>query len=140
MGTIAGMSAGVILAFLSHIAPRLGAGNFIPDTDKPKLFGKSVSRREAYLVGVLAHIILSGIFGAAFAACVEIGLFTDYGYVPMLVWVVALTLFSGLVVMPLEGHGWFGVRHDKWFIVDAFVTNVLWGILYLLLAHVWLLP
>lgn len=139
MGALAGMAAGTILAFLSHLAPRFGAGNFIPDTDQPRLFGKKVSRREAHLVGLLVHIILSGFFGFAFALSVELGWFADYAYLPMLIWVVILTLFTGLVIMPLEGHGFFGRKHDAWFVVDAFITNVLWGHLFLVLLRLWML-
>lgn len=139
MGVLAGMSAGVILAFLSHVAPRFGAGNFITDPVQPKLFGKSVSRREAHFIGLLVHILLSGCFGFLFACLVEFGWFADYAYIPMLVWVVALTSFTGFVVMPLEGHGFFGRKHDAWFMVDALITNLIWGHLFLLLVHVWLL-
>lgn len=139
VGAIAGMAAGTILAFLSHIAPNFSAGNFIEDTAQPKLFGKKVSRREAHLVGLLVHILLSGFFGFAFALSVELGWLSDYAYVPMLIWVAALTLFTGLVVMPLEGHGLFGRKHDAWFAVDALITNVLWGHLFLVLLRLWML-
>jgi len=139
VGAIAGMAAGTILAFLSHIAPRFGAGNFIQDTDHPTLFGKPVSRREAHLVGLLVHILLSGFFGFAFALFVELGWLSDYAYLPMLIWVAVLTLFTGFVVMPLEGHGFFGRKHDAWFAVDALVTNLLWGHLFLVLIRLWML-
>ncbi|MCC6563333.1 hypothetical protein IT087_00395 [Candidatus Uhrbacteria bacterium] len=139
MGTLAGMVAGTILAFLSHVAPRFGAGNFVPDTAQPKLFGKKVSRREAHLAGLFIHILLSGFFGFMFALFVELGWLSDYAYVPMLIWVVVLTLFTGLVVMPLEGHGFFGRKQDSWFVVDALITNVLWGHLFLILLRLWML-
>lgn len=139
MGVIVGMSAGVVLAFLSHLAPALGAGNFIPDTDQPKLFGKKVTRREAHLVGLLVHIILSAVFGFVFALCVELEVFSRFSIGAMLWFVLGMTLFSGLIVMPIEGHGVFGRKHDAWFALDALITNLIWGALFLLLLHVWLL-
>ncbi|MEK7473747.1 MAG: hypothetical protein AAB668_03425 [Patescibacteria group bacterium] len=138
VGALAGMAAGAILAILSHLAPRFGAGNFIQDKDIPTLFGKPISRREAYLVGMFAHLSLSAFFGLLFALFVEIGWFPGFLYVPMLLFVVGLTLVVGLVVMPLEGHGVFGRKHDAWFMVDALITNVIWGHLFLLLARLWM--
>lgn len=133
------MAAGAILAFFSHLAPRFGAGNFIRERDVPKLFGKAVTRREAYLFGILAHLFLSACFGFAFAFLVEFRWLTGFRYTSMWIFVVGLTLVIGLVVMPLEGHGLFGRRHDAWFMVDAFVTNALWGHLFLGLAGLWFL-
>jgi hypothetical protein len=138
IATLAGMAAGAIMAFLSHIAPRFGAGNFIQDTDKPHAFGRGISRREAHLIGVFIHLLLSGVFGFGFGFLVEYGQFTGYEYIPMLIWCVAISLFLGLVVMPIEGHGVFGRKHDAWFMVDALLTNFLWGHLFLVLMRLWL--
>lgn len=137
VGVIAGMAAGAILAFLSHLAPRFGAGNFVVDKDVPRLFGKPISRRESYLVGLFMHLSLSGLFGLLFALFVEIGWFPGYAYVPMLLFVVGLTLAIGLIVMPLEGHGIFGRKHDAWFMADALITNLLWGHLFFVIVRLW---
>lgn len=139
VGAIAGGCAGVILAFLSHVAPRFGAGNFIQDNAHPHLFGKPISRREAHLVGLLAHLILSVLFGFIFAFFVELGWFSGFAYVPMLAFVLGLTLLTSLIIMPLEGHGLFGRKHDAWFLADALITNLLWGNVFLVLLHLWLL-
>ncbi len=138
LGAIAGMAAGTILAFLSHVAPKFGAGNFIPEGEHPRLFGRMVSRREAYLVGIFVHLVLSAFFGLLFASLVEIGWLSGFDLPSMLWFVAGLTLASGLVVMPLEGHGLFGRKHDPWFMADALITNLLWGLLFLLLVGLWL--
>lgn len=138
IGAIAGMAAGTILAFLSHVAPRFGAGNFIQDSANPRLFGKPVSRREAHLVGLLAHLLLSALFGLVFALFVELGWFAGFTYVPMLAFVLGITLFVSFVIMPLEGHGFFGRKHDAWFLADALLTNLFWGHLFFVLIHLWL--
>jgi hypothetical protein len=138
-GTLAGTAAGAILAFFSHVAPRFGGGNFILEREHPRLFGKPISRREAYLVGLLAHLILSGAFGFMFALLVLFGIFASFSYGAMLWFVAGLTLLVGLVIMPMEGHGFFGRGHDAWFMIDALLTNFLWGNLFLLLIRLWML-
>lgn len=137
VGALAGGCAGAIMTFLSHVAPRFGAGNFIRDLDNPHAFGKGISRREAHFIGLLIHLVLSVLYGAFFAFLVESGYAPGYHVIPMLVWATALGLFVGLVVMPLEGHGFFGHKHDAWFMVDALLTNFFWGALVLLLVRLW---
>lgn len=139
VGTLAGGSAGSILAFLSHIAPKFGAGNYIQDTDQPQAFGKEISRREAHFIGILVHLITTAFFGFGFALLIEMGIFPGYQYLPMLIWAVVLCLFIGLVIMPLEGQGIFGRKHDAWFTVDSLLTNFLWGHLFLVLMRLWLI-
>ncbi len=138
LGSIVGMAAGTILAFLSHLAPRFGAGNFVTEKDIPKLFGKTISRRESYLVGLFMHLSLSALFGLLFAVCVELGWLSGFQYIPMLMFVIGLTFLIGLVIMPLEGHGLFGRKHDPWFMVDALLTNLIWGHLFLVLVSLWI--
>ncbi|KAA0207065.1 hypothetical protein EDM68_00525 [Candidatus Uhrbacteria bacterium] len=138
LGAIAGTAAGAILAFVSHVAPRFGAGNFIPEGEHPRLFGRMVSRREAYLVGVFVHLMLSAFFGLAYVSLVEVGWLSGFDLPSMLLYVVGLTIVSGCIVMPLEGHGLFGRKHDPWFMADALITNLLWGLLFLLIVRLWL--
>ncbi len=133
----AGTISGAILFFLSHVAPLFRAANFIRDVDEPRLLGRSVTRREAHIVGALTHLIVSGLFGAAYGALVNANVFTDFHFLPILGWSVVLSLFMGGVILPLEGHGIFGVKEDAWFPVDLFVTNVLWAALFWGLMSVW---
>ena len=69
-----GTFAGVVLFVFSHVAPMFGAGNFIRDLDKPRIFGAAVSRREAHVVGALTHILVSGASGAMFGFLVSVWL------------------------------------------------------------------
>lgn len=137
-GAYAGGIAGVILALAAHIAPLFGAGNFIRDIDEIRIFGKQITRREAHLLGIFVHLMLCVLAGLGFAYGVEQQLLAGFQIIPMLAWSVMVLLVTGLVVMPLEGHGFFGTKHDAWFIVDAFCTNLLWGGLYLLLVRLWI--
>ncbi len=134
----AGTFAGVVLFFLSHVAPMFGAGNFIRDLDQPRIFGRFVTRREAHVVGALTHILASGASGALFGLLVSLNVFHGFDLLSLLGWSVVMTLAIGGVLLPLEGHGLFGVKEDAWFPVDLFVTNVLWAIC--VWGLVWLLP
>ena len=139
VGSLAGGCAGAIMSFLSHVAPRFGAGNFIEDSGlETHAFGKPISRRESHFLGILVHLLLSIGFGFVFALGVEWGWIPGYQYLPMLGYCVILALFTGCVIMPIEGYGVFGLKHDSWFMVDAILTNFLWGHLFLVLMRLWL--
>lgn len=139
-GIGAGAAAGGILLFLAHIAPRLGAGNFVRDIDRPELFGKEVTHREAHFVGIFTHLVMSAFAGGMFAFLVDQGVVTGFDLLPILVWGgVILSLAIGGIVMPLEGQGLFGIKHDAWFTVDLVITNIFWGFIYWWLIHLLLL-
>lgn len=138
VGAVAGMSAGAIMIFLSHVAPRFGAGNFIRDIDQPQVFGREISRREAHLLGVLVHLCLTLVFGIVYALLVDQGLIKDFRILPILSYSIAIAFFIGLIVMPIEGHGLFGRKHDNWFMVDVILTNIFWGFLYFALVGLWM--
>ncbi|MSR84875.1 hypothetical protein EXS71_00295 [Candidatus Uhrbacteria bacterium] len=133
----AGLAAGVILLFLAHVAPRFGAGNFIREIDQPTAFGRKISHREAHLIGILIHLLVSLFAGLVFAWLVDQRLVSGFHFLPVLGWSVILTFVFGLIIMPLEGHGIFGVKHDAWFPVDLFLTSILWGLIFFALMRVW---
>jgi len=133
----AGCIAGAILLFLSHVAPMFGAGNFLRDMDEPRLFGKFITRREAHVVGAFAHLLISGLAGAAYGALIRMNVIPDFGFLPILGWSVVLSIAMGGIILPLEGHGLFGVKEDVWFPVDLFLTNILWGILFWGMMRLW---
>jgi hypothetical protein len=131
-GLYAGLAAGAILSFLAHIAPLVGAGNFIRDLDQPKTFGRELSRREAHL---LVFSLFSGLLLAWFVAQ---GWIAGFDFLSVLGWGALMLLFVGLVLMPLEGHGLFGQKRDSWFVIDLGVACLLWSLLYWGLIKLWL--
>jgi len=134
---VAGAFAGTILLFFAHLAPSIGAGNFIRDLDQPRLLGKDLSLREAHFMGALLHLVLSAVFGGVYAYFVRIGAFADFGLLPLLGWSVIITLFTGGIILPLEGHGLFGVKEDAWFPVDLILTSVAWAVLFWWMITLW---
>jgi hypothetical protein len=139
VGACVGLIAGAILVLLSLLVPKLGTGKFIQENEHSRVFGKRISRREAHLLGILLHLVLSAIFGLFFAIFIELAWLSGYQFIPMLFFVAALTLVTGFIIMPLEGHGLFGKKHDAWFMVDALLTNLIWGHLVLFLVRLWII-
>jgi uncharacterized membrane protein YagU involved in acid resistance len=136
-GAYAGLAAGTVLAVAAYIAPKWSAGNYIRELEEPSVFGRKLTRREAHLLGLLLHIIFSTVFGLVFALAVAREWVSGFHLWPLFVYAVILWLFIGLVVMPLQGDGIFGRKHDAWFPVDALLTNVFWALLYLLFIRLW---
>ncbi len=132
-----GIIAGALILFVAHLAPTFGAGNFIRDLDQPHLFSKTITRREAHLIGSLVHLLVSGIFGVLFAHLVQNGLFTGFTFLNILLWSALHALFVGGVIFPLEGHGLFGTKEDAWFPIDLALTSLAWGILFWWLMKIW---
>lgn len=127
---VAGISAGGIMLFLSHVAPYFKAGNFVRDLDQPVMFGKIVTKREAHLVGILTFIVISAVFGGLFGLLVQMNVVAGFQFLPIIIWSLILTLVYGGIILPLEGHGFFGLKEDAWFPVDLVITNFLWAVLF----------
>jgi uncharacterized membrane protein (DUF2068 family) len=138
IGGIAGAGAGGVLLFLSHVAPRFGAGNFIRDLDEIRVLGRAVTHREAHILGMFIHVVLSFCFGVLFAYFVASGVVQGYTLIPLLLYAALMTVVMGGVVMPLEGHGVFGRKEDAWFPIDLMITNLLWVFLYWCIIRLWL--
>jgi len=136
-GLYAGLAAGAILSFLAHIAPLVGAGNFIRDLDQPKAWGCELTRREAHLLGILVFLVFSLFSGLLLAWFVAQGWIVGFDFLSVLGWGMLMLLFVGLVLMPLEGHGVFGYRHDSWFVIDLCVACLLWSLLFWALIKLW---
>ncbi len=141
-GLVTGAIIGAIIIFISHVAPYFGAGDFVRDLDQPHLFGKKISGREGHLLGILIFSLVSCFFGGLYAYLVGQNVFTDFNFVSVLGWGFLMALFFGGVIMPLEGHGVFGVKEDAWYPVDLILANLIWGLLYWWLIKLWpyLLP
>ncbi len=137
LGAASGVIAASIMLLFSHLAPFFGAGNFVRDLDEPRVFGKEISYREAHYLGVLLHVMFCLVSGGLFGAFFDAGLISGVGLLSVMGWSLVAFLFYGGVLMPLEGHGVFGVKEDAWFPVDLFLTNVLWGVLFWWIINLW---
>jgi len=135
--TVAGAFAGAVILLFSHLAPFVGAGNFVRDIDDPHIFGREVTHREAHFLGILVHLVISAWFGGLYAALVFWGVLSGYDFGSILGWGVVMSFFLGGVVLPLEGHGIFGSREDPWFPVDLVLTNIGWSVIFWWILSLW---
>jgi hypothetical protein len=133
---IAGIIAGGIMIFLSHLAPYVHAGSFVKDVDVIRCFGRTCTRRESHIIGIMVHLALYLAAGLAYGALVAQGLASGFGPLPLVAYAVFITVFMGGVVMPLEGHGLFGWREDHWFAADLLIMNAVWVILFGLIMQI----
>jgi hypothetical protein len=136
-GAVAGIVAGGIMILLSHLAPRYGAGEYVKDIDVIVCFGRKCSRRESHVIGLMVHTILYTFFGMLYAVGVEQGIVNGFSLIPLSFYLVLITVILGGIFMPLEGHGLFGVREDKWFIIDLALANLGWVLLYGAFMSIW---
>ncbi len=138
IGASAGLAAGAVMTFLSHIAPQFGAGNFIRDMDRPVFFSRELSRREAHYIGILMHLAFALLAGLLFAFALDRHWVPAFAFLPIVGWSFILFLVIGLILLPLEGHGFFGSKHDAWFPVDLLLTCLGWGGLFYLFMQLWI--
>jgi hypothetical protein len=126
---LSGFAAGSVMILISHLVLRTG-GAEVRDLDRLRLFGKTLTRRESHVAGIVIHAILYGAAGIGFGALAHFGILSaneagSYG-----AYLLILTLVFGGVILPLEGHGLFGSREDAWFAVDLLISNAIWTILF----------
>jgi hypothetical protein len=126
---IAGFAAGGILVLLSHLAFRVGAGSGLREIDQLHFLGRTFSRRESHVVGICIHLVLYGVAGIAFGGLVGFGMLAN-SVIGLVEYCLIITLVFGGVILPLEGHGLFGLREDPWFAVDLLIANAIWVTLF----------
>lgn len=136
-GAIAGIVAGAVMILLSHLASRYVAAAYAKDTDIIVCFGRRCTRRESHVIGITVHVILYMFFGLLYAVLVTQGVMDGFRALPLFIYALLVTLVMGGIFLPLEGHGLFGMREDKWFIIDLALANLGWMILYGAFMGIW---
>jgi hypothetical protein len=136
-GAIAGIVAGAIMILFSHLASRYGAARYVREIDVIVCFGRTCTRRESHIIGITVHMILYAFFGLLYAVLAEQGVVAGFGAMPLCIYAILVTLTIGGIFLPLEGHGLFGMREDKWFMIDLALANLGWIILYGAFMGIW---
>ncbi|MFH1973505.1 MAG: hypothetical protein ABIK13_02755 [Patescibacteria group bacterium] len=137
LALVSGAISGAMLLALSHLAPTFGAGSMVRDIDRPVLLGRSVTRRASHVMGMAVYLALCAVFGAAFAVFVDLGVISGYGMIPIFAWGAVFACLHGLIILPLEGHGLFGMKEDAWFPIDLVVMSLLWAVVFWWLMQLW---
>ncbi|MBM5789573.1 DUF2938 family protein [Candidatus Parcubacteria bacterium] len=146
MDYLLGGSLGALVALLFAIpAIVLEVKRGVGPSDAPlivdarQIFGRQLKRREAFLVGLLIHILFGFLFGLLYVVFVLRGwLFNThapYTLVSLIVYALLSWMVAGLVIYPALGMGLFARREGKDVWIETIVSHLLLGIALWLLVQ-----
>lgn len=107
--------------------------------DARKIFGRKLKRQEAFLVGLLIHIIFGFLFGLIYVLFVLRGwLFVThapYTFLSLIVYAILSWIVAGMVIYPALGMGFFACREGKHVWMETITSHLILGIALWLLVQ-----
>ena len=108
--------------------------------DARKIFGRKLKHQEAFLVGLLIHILFGFLFGFIYILFVRRGwLFVThapYTFLSLLVYAILSWMVAGFVIYPLLGMGFFARREGRQVWIETIVSHLILGsVLWLLVQY-----
>jgi len=136
-GIVAGGMAGIVMAILIHLATLVSVrGKHLPDIDAHYLLGRKYSAREAHLLGILIQLALSALFGGIYVMLVDYGIvFKNFDYIDIALFGVLVWFLKGLILTPLLGIGFFGVKEGKYVWFEMFVVHQIYALAFYVSVH-----
>lgn len=146
MDYLLGGSLGALVAFLFAIpAIVLEAKQGEGPSDAPlivdarHIFGRNLKRREAFLVGLLIHVVFGFLFGLIYVVFVLRGwLFVThapYTFLSLIVYAVLSWIVAGVLIYPALGMGLFARREGKDVWMETVASHLILGIALWLLVQ-----
>jgi len=138
-GLLAGGIGGMVMALLIHIAPLITIHKkHLPDIDSHYFLGRRFSARETHMLGILLQLGLSTVFGGIYVLLVDYGIiFKDFHYLSILFFGVLIWLLKGIIVSPLLGIGFFGIKESKYAWFEMFVIHQIYAVIFWLAIHLY---
>lgn len=138
-GVLAGGIGGMVMAVLIHLAPLFSYhGEKLPDIDSHYLLNRRFSHREMHLFGIFMQLGFSAIFGGVYVMLVNYNiLFHDFHYLSILFYGVLVWLVKGLIVTPILGIGFFGVKEGKYVWFEMFLLHQIYGFIFWLAMKIY---
>ncbi len=100
--------------------------------DARKIFGRRLKRQEAFLVGLLIHVIFGFLFGFIYVLFVLRGwLFVThapYTFLSLLVYAFLSWVVAGVIIYPALGMGLFARREGKHVWSETIASHLILGI------------
>lgn len=129
----------MVMALLIHLAPLISvSGKKLPDIDSHYFLNRRFSHRETHLLGILIQLVLSSIFGALYVFLVDRGvIFHDFHYISILFFGVLVWFGKGLLVTPLLGIGFFGIKEGKMVWLEMFLIHQVYALMFWLAIHLY---
>jgi hypothetical protein len=107
--------------------------------DAKKIFGRTLKRQEAFLVGLLIYIIFGFLFGLIYVLFVLRGwLFVThapYTFLSLLVYAVLSWIVAGVLIYPALGMGLFARREGKYVWLETITSHLILGVALWLLVQ-----
>ncbi|MBI4714027.1 DUF2938 family protein [Candidatus Uhrbacteria bacterium] len=146
MNYLLGGSLGAIVAFvfaIPAIVLEIKQKGEVTDAplivDARKIFGRKLKKQEAFLVGLLIHIIFGFLFGLIYVLFVLRGwLFVThapYTFLSLIVYAILSWIVAGVVIYPALGMGLFARREGKRVWMETLASHLILGICLWLLVQ-----
>ena len=107
--------------------------------DARKIFGRKLKKQEAFLVGLLIHIIFGFLFGLIYVLFVLQGwLFVThapYTFLSLIVYALLSWIVAGVIIYPALGMGLFARREGKHVWIETLASHLILGICLWLLVQ-----
>ncbi|MBI5369735.1 DUF2938 family protein [Candidatus Uhrbacteria bacterium] len=107
--------------------------------DARKVFGRKFARQEAFLVGLLIHVIFGFLFGLIYIVFVVRGwLFVThapYTFLSLLVYAVLSWMVAGVIIYPALGMGLFARREGTRVWLETIASHLILGVALWLLVQ-----
>lgn len=101
--------------------------------DVKTIFGLKIRHKhEVFFIGLLLHLIVGFLFGFIYVLFVEKGwLFVThapYTLLSLFVYALISWIVAGLVVYPLLGFGWFGLKEGRHVWLETIASHLILGL------------
>ena len=100
--------------------------------DARRMFGRSFERREAFLIGLLLHVLFGGLFGSVYVLFVLRGwLFVThapYSFLSFVVYACLSWVVAGTLLYPLLGMGLFARKEGRHVWGETLASHLLLGL------------
>ncbi len=141
-GSLGGLIASVfaIPAIILELKEQGNATDAPLIVDARNILGRTLKRREAFLVGLFIHIIFGFLFGMVYVLFVLQGwLFVThapYTFLSLLVYALLSWLFTGLILYPVLSMGLFARREGRHVWIETIASHLILGcVLWLLVQY-----
>lgn len=108
--------------------------------DVKSIFGFKIRHKhEVFFIGLLLYIVIGFLFGLIYIMFVEQGwLFVThapYTFLSLLVYAVLSWIVAGIVIYPVLGFGWFGLKEGRHVWMETIVSHLILGVCFWLLVQ-----
>lgn len=136
-GFLAGVVSGIVMAFFSHVAYRLGLFRssmiVVDGSYARRMMGRPGGEQPTaslYALGILVHLVTSGVFGAVYALLT--GLFQVSPRSGALLAAYVFLLWFGMLLsaLPIAGLGILGRKAGKFTWFEQLLLHIVFGIVF----------